>query len=157
REREDLFIREVTSGADCLGCCQAGMSLNPRLGDFVPGAQVRDQGLSSGDLPGCRRFLVEVADRANSDSIFLDVVGASVPAMNTLFLIGPALGDLDLAVRAAVAVADHEMVSAAIQTEDLAVFSVDLVIASTCGCAVVQHDVAPRPVGLGWIDQLVGA
>ena len=101
--------------------------------------------------------LVEVADQADSDSVFVDVVALGVAAMNALFLVGPCqLGDFNLTVAAAVSVADDEMVAAAVDSQDLAMLGVDLVVASARGGAVMEHDVPPGPVGLVGVDQLVG-
>ena len=83
-------------------------------------------------------------------------MSAGVAAVHALFLVRPALGDFDLTVAAAVSVADHEVIAAAVEAQDLAVFRVDLVIVTACGGTVVQHDVLPGPVGLVGIDQLVG-
>ena len=107
--------------------------------DLVALAEIGDQGLGRGDLPGGRRLLVEVADQADADAVFVDVVGAGVAAVDALLLVGPALGDLDLAVGAAGAVADHEVVAAAVAAQDLAVLAVDLVVVARwprrCGAA----------------------
>src|SRR5262249_48094582 len=130
---------------------------NLGLRNFVSGAQVGDQRLGGSDLAGRRGLFVQIADQADADSIFVDVVTAGVAAVNALFLAGPSLGDFDLSVAAAIAVADHEMVAAAIQSENLAVFRVDLVIVATgCG-AMMKNDVPPGAVGLVGVDQLVCA
>ena len=157
REREDLLVREMAARADRLGCGQVRVGLHPRLGDVISRAEMGDQRFGRGDLPGRRGLLVEIADQADADSVFVNVVRAGVAAMNALFLVGPALGDFDLTVAAAVSVADHEVISATVDSQDLAVFGVDLVVV-TAGCrAVVQDDVPPGPVGLVGVDQLVGA
>ena len=118
-------------------------------------AEVGDERLGGGDLAGRRRLLIEVADQADADAVLVDVVGAGVAAMDALLLVVPPLGDLDLAVAAAVAVADDEVVAAAVVAEELAVLAVDLVVVARCRGAVVQDDVAPGTVGLVGIEELV--
>src|SRR5262245_61226451 len=116
-----------------------------------------DQGFGRSDLPGCRTFFVEIADQADADSVFVDLVTTCVAAMDALFLARPSLGNLDLAIAAAGSVADHEMIAAAIQAEDLTVFGVDLFIVAAVRGAVMENDVPPGAVGLVGVDQIVGA
>ncbi len=112
--------------------------------------------------PGSRRSAGEsaVAGRsrrqADADPVFVDVVGAGVAAVGALLLVVPALGDLDLTVAAPGAVADHEVVAAAVVAQDLAVLAVDLVVVAAGRGAVVQDDVLPRSVGLVGIEELIG-
>src|SRR5262249_24911675 len=68
----------------------------------------------------------------------------------------PALGDLDLAVGSLAAVADHEVVAAAVPALDLAVLLIDLGVATRGGGAVVEDDVLPGPVGLGREEEVIG-
>ncbi len=77
--------------------------------------------------------------------------------VSPLLLVGPALGDLDLAVAAAGAVADHEVVAAAVESQDLAVLAVDLVVVAAGRRTVMEDDVPPGPVGLVGIQELIGA
>ena len=130
---------------------------HPALRDVVALAEVGDQGLGRGDLTRRRRLLVEIAHQADADPVFVDVVSAGVATVNTLLLVGPALGDLDLAVAAAGAVADHEVVAAAVEAEDLAMLAVDLVVVAAGRGTVMEDDVLPGPVGLVGIDELIGA
>ena len=110
------FAGEVLAGADGLGGGEVGVGPHAARRDVVALAEVGDKRLGRGDLPRRRRLLVEVADQADADAVFVDVVGAGVAAVDALLLIGPALGDLDLAVGAAGAVADHEVIAAAVDS-----------------------------------------
>ncbi len=155
-ERQDLVVREMTARADGLGGRQMRVGLNAGLGNTVTGAQMSNERLGRGDLAGGWRLFVEITDQADADSIFVDVVRAGVAAVHPLLLVVPPLSDFDLAVAAAVAVADDEVVAAAVDSEDLAVLGVDLVVAAARGGTVMQHDIPPGPIGLVGVDQLVG-
>ena len=63
--------------------------------------------------------------------------------------------DLDLAIFTARAVADHEVVTAAIVAQNLAVLMVDLVVVARGIGTVVQDDVLPGSVGLAGIEELI--
>ena len=118
-------------------------------------AQVGDQGFGRGDLPGRGRLLVQVADEADADAVLVDLRILGIAAVHPVLLVNPTLGNLDLAVITACAVADHEVVTAAIVAQYLAVLMVDLVVVARGVGTVVQDDVLPGPVGLAGIEELV--
>ena len=95
--------------------------------DRVAVAEICHEGLGGGDLLGGGGGLIEVAHEADPDPVLVDVGGLAVPAMHAVLLVQPAVGDLDLAIRAVRPVADHEVVAAPLEAENLAVVAVDLV------------------------------
>src|SRR5262245_46479042 len=133
-----------------------GMSRDVAGLDVVPLAEVADQGLRRRDLPRRGRLPVQVADQADPDPVLVDVMAAGIPAVHALFLVIPALGDLDLAVAAPLPVADHEVIAAPVVTQDLAVLAIDLIDIATGRGAMVEHDVPPGPIRLVGVEELVG-
>src|SRR5262249_6761939 len=124
--------------------------------DVVPLAEEADQGLGRRDLPRRGGLPVQVADQADPDPVFVDVVAAGIPAVHALLLVIPALRDLDLAVAATLPVADHEVIAAAVITQDLAVLAIDLIDIAAGRGAMVEHDVPPGPISLVGVEELVG-
>ena len=133
------------------------MGRHPSWLDLIAPTQVGHKRLGRGDLSRRRRLAVHVPDQADPDSVFIDIVSASVAAMDALLLVIPPPGDFDDAVTAAVAVPDDEVVSAALEAEELAVLAVDLVIVAAGRRAMVQDDITPGPIGLVGVEQLAGA
>jgi hypothetical protein len=130
--------------------------LDSSLGDVVTAAQMSHERLGRGDLAGSGGLFVEITDQADADAIFVDVVRAGVAAVHALLLVVPPLSNFDLAVAAAVAVTDDKVVAAAVDSQDLAVLGVDLVVAAAWCGAVMQHDISPGPIGLVGVNQFVG-
>ncbi len=133
------------------------MGFDVAAADAVTGAQIGDQRLGRGHLPRRRGLLVQVADEADADAVLVDLGVLGVAAVHSMFLVHPPLGDFDLAVFAAGAVADHEVVAAAVVAKHLAVLVIDLVVVAGSVRAVVQNDVLPGAVGLAGIEQLIAS
>src|SRR5262249_44222065 len=140
---EDLVLREVLPRARAVDAGQLGVGADGRGRDLVPLLQVGDQGLGRGDLLGCGRCVGEGADQADADAVLVDVGVRRAFAMKPVLLVRPAPGDLDLAVGAAGAVADDEVVAAAVPALDLAMLAVDLLVAPLGLGAVVDYDELP--------------
>ena len=145
---QHCLVWEVLPWANRFGSGEMGVRPHVTRRDVVALAQVGDQSLGCGELTPGRRLLVKVADQANADSVLIGIVGASVAAVRALLLVIPALGDFDLAVGAAAAVADDEVISAAVDSQKLTVFRVDLVIVAFARSTVVEHNIAPRTISL---------
>ena len=128
------------------------MGLDVAPGNAIARAQVSDQCLGRGDLPGCGGLLVQIADKTDADAVLVDLRILGIAAVHSVFLVDPALRDLDLAICTARAVADHEVVTAAVVAQNLAVLMVDLVVVARGIGTVVQDDVLPGSVGLAGIE-----
>ena len=149
--------REELAGADGRRGGEVGMRLDAGRLDGVTRAEVSDEGLGRGHLAGRGGFLVQVSHEADADAVLVDLRVLGVPAVDAVLLVDPPLGDLDLAVVRARAVADHEVIAAAVVAQDLAVLGVDLVVVARGIRAVVEDDVLPGAVGLVGIEELVAA
>jgi hypothetical protein len=79
---------------------------------------------------------------------------AAVSTVGARFLLGPATGDLDLAIGTVRAITDDEMIGAALEPLNLPMLSVDLGVAARRTGAVVDHDVPPGPFHAGWVEKV---
>lgn len=111
-------------------------------GDVVVGLEGADELFQPAELGGGGAGLVEVADQADADAVWIDAGVAGWGGGGELFV--PALADLQFAIDGTVAVADHEVI-----TQRAAGFGKGISIAGG-GAAVVDVDVFPgRLLGLG--------
>src|SRR5208283_1143133 len=119
---------EMPARADGRSRREVRMGLDVAPGNAIARAQVSDQCLGRGDLPGCGGLLVQVADETDADAVLVDLRILGIAAVHSVPLVDPSLRDLDLAILTARAVADHEVVTAAIIAQNLTVLMVDLVV-----------------------------
>src|SRR5271166_4919039 len=90
--------REALARADRWRRGKVGMRVDPAAGNLVASAQVSEQNLRRGQLPGRGRLFIQVADEADADAVLVDIRVLGVATMDSVLLVDPALGDLDLAV-----------------------------------------------------------
>ena len=92
RER-GLAAKEPRWGNACQGKRsgrrEMGMSLDVAPGDAIARAQVGDQSLGRGNLPGRGSFLVQVADEADSNAVLVNLGVLGIAAVHSMLLIDP--------------------------------------------------------------------
>ena len=84
--------REVLAGANGRRGREMRVRRDPGRLDPIAPAQVGDERLRGGDLPGRGRLLIEIADEADADAVLVDVVAAGVAAMDALLLADSSAG-----------------------------------------------------------------